>query len=218
MGWGAQPWGGISVEEREATTWGQNRTARGSWRDGPGCLWPNAAVTGHSIPGWLGNTVSRPLSASPWLPPLLGCILWEERKDRGDGRKRRMKSPCRCGWNLITGALKAKQQAETHTSPSHPFLLLELWCGWSSLALESAGSLSSPRSSPNLRQFTQLCWALIYSSVLWGCLFMLFMRFTRQECWSGLPFPSPLDHVLSELSTMAHYFGWLIYSKPCFFQ
>ena len=38
-------------------------------------------------------------------------------------------------------------------------------------------------------------------SVLWFCLFMLFMEFSRQECWNGLPFPSPVDHVLSELFT-----------------
>ena len=34
------------------------------------------------------------------------------------------------------------------------------------------------------------------------CLFILFMGFSRQEHWSGLPFSSPVDHVLSELSTM----------------
>ena len=34
------------------------------------------------------------------------------------------------------------------------------------------------------------------------CLFMLFMGFSRQGYWSGLPLPSPVDHVLSELSTM----------------
>ena len=28
------------------------------------------------------------------------------------------------------------------------------------------------------------------------------MGFSRQEYWSGLPFPSPVDHVLLELSTM----------------
>ena len=28
-------------------------------------------------------------------------------------------------------------------------------------------------------------------------LFLLFMGFSRQENWSGLPFPSPVDHVLS---------------------
>ena len=39
-------------------------------------------------------------------------------------------------------------------------------------------------------------------SVLVFCLFILFMMFSRQENWSGLPFPSPADHILSELSTM----------------
>ena len=45
------------------------------------------------------------------------------------------------------------------------------------------------------------------ASTDWGrtsltVLFILFMGFSRQEYWSGLPFPSPVDHVLSELSTM----------------
>ena len=30
------------------------------------------------------------------------------------------------------------------------------------------------------------------------------MGFLRQEYWSGLPFPSPVDYILSELSTMTH--------------
>ena len=35
------------------------------------------------------------------------------------------------------------------------------------------------------------------------CYFLcLFMGFSRQEYWSGLPFPSAVDHILSELSTM----------------
>ena len=41
-------------------------------------------------------------------------------------------------------------------------------------------------------------------SVLSFCLFILFIGFSRQEYWSGFPFPSPVDHVLSELSTMTH--------------
>ena len=45
-------------------------------------------------------------------------------------------------------------------------------------------------------------------SVLSFCFFMLFMGLSRQEYWSGLPFPSPVDHVLSELFTMTHLF-WL---------
>ena len=39
-------------------------------------------------------------------------------------------------------------------------------------------------------------------SVLSFCLFILFMGFSRQEYWSGLPFPSPVDHILPDLSTM----------------
>ena len=41
-------------------------------------------------------------------------------------------------------------------------------------------------------------------SVISFYLFILFMGFSRQEYWSGLPFPSPVDHILSELSTMPH--------------
>ena len=41
-------------------------------------------------------------------------------------------------------------------------------------------------------------------SVLSFCLFILFMGFSRQEYWSGLPFPCPVDHILSELSTTTH--------------
>ena len=45
-------------------------------------------------------------------------------------------------------------------------------------------------------------------SVLSFCLFMLFMGFSRQEYWNGLPFPSPVVHILSELSTMTHL-SWM---------
>ena len=53
--------------------------------------------------------------------------------------------------------------------------------------------------------------------VLYFCLFILFMGFSRQEYWSGLPLPSPVDHVLSELSMMTHlswvaHTAWLIVS------
>ena len=41
-------------------------------------------------------------------------------------------------------------------------------------------------------------------SVISFCLFILSFRISRQEYWSGLPFPSPVDHLLSELSTMTH--------------
>ena len=41
-------------------------------------------------------------------------------------------------------------------------------------------------------------------NVIFFCLFILFTVFSRQEYWSCLPFPSPVDHILSELSTMTH--------------
>ena len=61
---------------------------------------------------------------------------------------------------------------------------LELFLHWSTVAWAPADLGSS--------SFT----------VLYFCLFILFMGFSRQEYWSGLPFPSPVDHILSELSTM----------------
>ena len=47
-------------------------------------------------------------------------------------------------------------------------------------------------------------WGVHLSVSYLFCLFTLFMGFSRQEYWSGLPFPSPVDHILSELSTMTH--------------
>ena len=43
---------------------------------------------------------------------------------------------------------------------------------------------------------------MLKTATLWKALFILFMGFSRQQHWSGLPSPSPVDHVLSELSTM----------------
>ena len=45
-------------------------------------------------------------------------------------------------------------------------------------------------------------------SVLSFLFFILFMRLLRQEYWSGLPFPSPVVHILSELATVTCPF-WL---------
>ena len=41
-------------------------------------------------------------------------------------------------------------------------------------------------------------------SVISFCLVILFMALSKQEYWSGLPFPSLVDHILSQLSTMTH--------------
>ena len=45
--------------------------------------------------------------------------------------------------------------------------------------------------------------------VLSFCLFILFMGSSRQKYWSGLPFHSPVDHFLSELSTTTHP-SWVV--------
>ena len=64
---------------------------------------------------------------------------------------------------------------------------LELFLHWSPVAYWASTNLES--SSYSILSF---------------CLFILFMGFSRQKYWSGLSFPSPVDHVLSELSTMTH--------------
>ena len=45
-------------------------------------------------------------------------------------------------------------------------------------------------------------WGSFSFSILSFCLFILSMGFSRQEYCRGLPFPSPVDHILSDLSTM----------------
>ena len=64
---------------------------------------------------------------------------------------------------------------------------LELFLHWSPVAYWAPTDLGSS-------SFT----------VLSFCLFILLMGLSRQEYWSGLPLPSPMDHVLSELSFMTH--------------
>jgi len=99
---------------------------------------------------------------------------------------------------------------------------LELFLHWSPIAYWSPTDLGSSSFS-----------------VLFFCLFILSMGFSRQEYWRLLPFPSPVDHILSEHSTMtclswvalhgmvhsfieldkavAHVIRWLV-SVNCFFH
>ena len=62
---------------------------------------------------------------------------------------------------------------------------LELFLHWSPVAYLGTNDLGSSSFS-----------------VLSFCLFILFMGFSKQKYWSDLPFPSPVDHILSEVSTM----------------
>ena len=60
-------------------------------------------------------------------------------------------------------------------------LFLELFLPWSLVAYWAPTDL----------------WSSSFS-VLSFCIFILFMGLSRQEYWSGLLFPSPVDHILSE--------------------
>jgi len=68
---------------------------------------------------------------------------------------------------------------------SIPSFFLELFLHWSPVAYWAPTNLESSSFS-----------------ILSFCLFILFMGFLRQEYWSDLPFPSPVHHILSDLSTM----------------
>ena len=70
---------------------------------------------------------------------------------------------------------------------SIPSFFLELFLHWSPVAYRAPTDLGSSSFS-----------------VLSFCLFILFLGFSRQEYRSGLPFPPPVDHVLSKFSTMTH--------------
>ena len=70
---------------------------------------------------------------------------------------------------------------------SIPSFFLELFLHWPPVAYWAPNDLGS--SSFVILSF---------------CLFILFMGFSRQEYWSGLPFPSPVNYNLSDLSTMTH--------------
>ena len=74
---------------------------------------------------------------------------------------------------------------------SIPSFSLELFLHWSPVAYWAPTDLGSSSFS-----------------TLSFCLFILFMGFSRQEYWSGLPFPSPGDHIVSDLSTMPAPLGW----------
>ena len=65
---------------------------------------------------------------------------------------------------------------------SFPSFFLELFLHWSPVAYWESTDLGS--SSFGILSF---------------CLFILFMGFSRQEYWSGLPFPFPVDHLLDSL-------------------
>ena len=87
------------------------------------------------------------------------------------------------------------------TSHIHSWALFLLW-----LCLFTLSEVISTLFYSRYWASTDL-WSSSFS-VLAFCLFILFMGFSRQEYWSGLPFPSPVGCDLSELSTMT-YPSWV---------
>ena len=81
------------------------------------------------------------------------------------------------------------------TSDIHNWALFSLW-----LHLFILCGVISPLFSISCWAPTDL-WSSSFS-VISFCLFTLFMGFSRQEYWSGLPFDSPGHYILSELATM----------------
>ena len=81
------------------------------------------------------------------------------------------------------------------TSPIHSWVLFLLWLHPFVLSgvispLISSSILGTYRPG----QFISQCLIFLPFHTVHGVL--------RQEYWRGLPFPSPVDHILSELSTM----------------
>ena len=92
-------------------------------------------------------------------------------------------------WILLSLPVKFTSTTEHHFRfASATFFFLELLA-------------NALRTSP-LAYWTLLDMEGSSSSVISFLPFILFLGFSRQEYWSGLPFPPPVEQVLSELFTM----------------
>ena len=72
-----------------------------------------------------------------------------------------------------------------------PSFFLELFLHWSPVAYWAPNDLGS-----------------FSFGILSFYLFLMFMGFSRQEYWSDLPFPSPMDHILSSSPPWPTHLGW----------
>ena len=94
----------------------------------------------------------------------------------------------------------------TFTGFIHNWLSFPLWPNWFILS----GAINScPLLFPSSILDTFWPGGVSSSLVISFCLFILFMEFSWQEYWSGLPFPPPIDHVLSELFIITHL-PWVV--------
>ena len=60
------------------------------------------------------------------------------------------------------------------------------------------------KSEPTFQPTEYICCCCLVAKLCLTLCKLLFMGFLEQEYWSGLPFPSPADHILSEIFTMTH--------------
>ena len=91
-----------------------------------------------------------------------------------------------------------------HTRHSHSWVSFLLWP--SHFILTGAISNCPPLFPSNI---LDTFWpGGLSSSIISFCFFILSLGFSRWEYWSGLSFPPPVDHILSELFMMT-YPCWL---------
>ena len=83
------------------------------------------------------------------------------------------------GWRIFLNICDEKEYICIPTIITSPCYTLPAWSGW---------------------HLKKNWYIVIYKSfsVLSFCLFILFMEFSRQLYWNGLPFHSPVDHILSD--------------------
>ena len=86
---------------------------------------------------------------------------------------------------VVHGAAKSRTWLSNWTELNCTSFFLDLFLHWSPVAYWAPTDLG-------ISSFI----------VLSFCLFILLMGFSRKEYWSSLSFFSPMDHTLSELSTM----------------
>ena len=85
------------------------------------------------------------------------------------------------------------------TSHIHNWVLFLLW-----LCLFILSGVISPLNSSSILG-TYQPGEFIFQCPLSFCLFILFMGFSKQEHWSGLPFPSPVDHICQNSPSWPYY-------------
>ena len=100
-------------------------------------------------------------------------------------------------WNIILTA----SNFTSVTSHIHTWVLFSLWLHFFILSGVISPLISVAYWVPTNLESSSF-------RVLSFCLFIVFMMFSKQEYLSDLWFSSPVDHILSELSTMTVHLGW----------